>query len=218
VRNISRPIPVSTRSAPEWEAELAAAILKLFLSLSFMFATACAVQAQGITASAQISGQPAGGGSYNYTLTLGNANSSLSSISTFWYSWSPGADFLPSSPKSVQTPAGWAYSIQGGPYYDYYGYYYPDGYSIKFTTATTPLAPGSSLNFGFISPDSPAALAGNSPWYPGYKVGTSYVYSGVGSGNSSLFTVQSVPEPSLLGLLVAGSAGLLTGRRRSRPA
>jgi hypothetical protein len=216
VRNISKPIPVSAFFAPAGDRGLAVSIMKLFLGLVFLLGATRAVHAQGISASAQISGQTAGGGSYNYTLTLANANSSLSSISTFWYSWVPGADFLPSSPMSVQAPAGWAYSIQGGPYYNY-GYYYPDGYSIEFTTTTKPLAPGSSLNFGFVSPDSPAALAGNSPWYSGYKVGTSYVYSGIGSGNTSSFTVQSVPEPSSLGLLVAGSACLLAGWRR-RPA
>jgi PEP-CTERM motif-containing protein len=210
-----KPISVSECFAQFSAAGLAASTTR-FLFLLFSLGAVCAVHAQGITAGAQISGQPSGGGAYDYTITLNNANSSLSPIATFWYSWVPGADFLPTSPTSVQAPTGWTYSIQGGPYYSY-GYYYPDGYSIEFTTATSPLAPGSSLNFGFMSSDSPSALAGDSPWYPGNLVGTSYVFSGVGeSGNNFEFLVQSVPEPSSPGLLAAGAVGLLVARWRRR--
>lgn len=209
------PISVSTRLAPFSATGLAASTTR-FLYLIFSLGTACAVHAQGISADAQIGSQPSGSGSYNYTITLNNESSSLSPIATFWYSWVPGADFLPTSPTSVQAPTGWTYSIQGGPYYNY-GYYYPDGYSIEFTTTTSPLAPGSSLNFGFVSKDSPLALAGDSPWFPGNLVGTSYVFSGVGeSGNNSGFLVQSVPEPCLPGLLLVGSVGLLASGWRRR--
>ncbi len=178
---------------------------------------ASAVHAQ-IQADAQLTGQSAGGGLYTYNITLNNLGSSSSGIQTFWYSWVPGADFLPTSPTSVQAPAGWMSSVQGGPYYDPYGYYYPDGYSIEFTTSTTPLNPGSSLTFGFMSTDSPAALAGNSPIFTYYPVGTSYVFSGVGeSGLGLQFVVQSVPEPSSLALLTA-SIGLWSITRRGRRA
>src|SRR5450432_1942508 len=66
VRNMPKPIMVSARLAPVWEAELAADILKLFLVLSFVFGTVRAVHSQGIAASAQISGQPDGGDAYKY--------------------------------------------------------------------------------------------------------------------------------------------------------
>ena len=187
-----------------------------FLGVLCVLGTSYAGHAQGISADAGITGQSSGGGSFNYTITLNNESSSLSPIATFWYSWVPGADFLPTSPLSVQAPAGWTYSIQGGGYY-YYGYYYPDGYSIEFTTTTSPLAPGSSLDFGFTSKDSPSALAGDSPLFPGNPVGTSYVFSGVGeSGDNAELFVQPVPEPSSAGLLAAGSAALLAARWRKR--
>jgi hypothetical protein len=190
--------------------------LKFLLGLLFVLGIARAVPAQGIIASAELRGQSVGGGLYDYTVTLISEPNSHNPIATFWFGWVPGASFLPSSPTSVSAPAGWTYSIEGGPYY-MYGYPYYDGYSIEYTTSTTPLQPGASLNFGFVSADSPAALAGDSPWHPGYQVGTSYVYSGIGSGNNSVLFAQLVPEPSSLVLLAAWAAGLwVAGWRRRR--
>jgi hypothetical protein len=208
MKTMIRPIEIST--APlSISTPCSFSLARIVLGCLCVLAAAGGLHAQGIVANAQISGQPAGGGVYSYTIVLNNSASSASSISTFWYAWVPGADFLPSSPGSVQPPAGWGDSVQGGPYYDpYYGYYYPDGYSIEFTTMTSPLTPGSSMSFTFVSSDSPAALAGNSPIFSYYPVGTSYVFSGVGeSGNSGQFIVQSVPEPSALALLAAAGVG-----------
>ncbi len=199
-----------------WRAGAAGRRIVPFLPGLLALGAASAAHAQ-IQADAQLTGQSAGGGLYTYNITLNNLGSSSSGIQTFWYSWVPGADFLPTSPVSVQAPAGWMSSVQGGPYYDPYGYYYPDGYSIEFTTSTTPLNPGSSLTFGFMSTDSPAALAGNSPIFTYYPVGTSYVFSGVGeSGLGLQFLVQSVPEPSSLALLTAASIGLWSITRPGR--
>jgi hypothetical protein len=202
-----RPSKIST-PPPASSALHFSSIAEIVLGCWCGLAAGGTIHAQGIIADAQISGQPAGGGLYSYTIMLNNSASSTSPISTFWYAWVPGSDFLPSSPASVQPPAGWGGSVQGGPYYGPYGYYYPDGYSIEFTTMTSPLAPGSSMSFAFVSSDSPAALAGNSPIFYYYPVGTSYVFSGVGeSGNSGQFIVQSVPEPSALALLAAAGVG-----------
>jgi hypothetical protein len=169
---------------------------------------ASAVQAQ-IVASGQMSGTPIGGGVYDYTITLHNDPSSSSGIQTFWYSWVPGADFLPSSPMSVTPPAGWAYYISVDPYYY--------GYSIEFYNYYTALTPGSSLDFHFTSSDTPETLAGNSPIYLYYPIGTSWVFSGVGYGDSLQFVVESVPvpEPGTMSLLTVGLLGCWCAVRRS---
>jgi len=200
---------VSGRFALAPGAGSTAASWRLLLGLLFVLSTACSVQAQSIIANAQISGQAAGGGGYNYTITLDNTAASTSPIGTFWYSWVPGEDFLPSSPTSVQPPTGWTDAIT------HFGA--TDGYAIEFLASTPLLSPGSSLAFKFSSPDAPTAIAGNSPFYSTTPVGTSFLYGGTTpfSGASAEIVVQSVPEPSSLGLLMAGALGLLAaGRRR----
>ena len=174
----------------------------LCLALPFLPWTACRVCAQSLVANAQLSAAAVGARSFDYTITLNNTSASTSSIETFWYAWQPGGgDYLPSSPLSVQPPAGWNAVITGGGV--------GDGYGLLFETSTAPLAPGSSLSFSFTSPDSPAAVRGNSPWYSGTPVGSSAVYSGHLYGATETLVVEPVPEPSTLSLLWAG--GLLIG-------
>lgn len=199
---------VPGRFAPAQAAGSAAACRRLLLSLLFVLGTASSVHAQSIIANAQISGQAAGGGGYNYTITLNNTAASTSPIGTFWYSWVPGEDFLPSSPTSVQPPTGWTDTIT----HNTFG---ADGYALEFIASSALINPGSSLAFKFSSPDSPAALAGNSPFYLTTPVGTSFLYGGTPfSGASAEIVVQPVPEPSSLGLLLAGALGLLVASRR----
>ncbi len=208
-----------TVTLPTWRSFLFSSRTAVSFWLAFLIGLGAAgnMQAQFLSPLAQISSQPAGGGLYNYSISLQNNPGSASSIETFWFSWLPGLDFLPSQPGSVQPPAGWNYSIQGGPY-SYLGYTYPDGYSIEFTSSTGPIAPGASLNFKFVSSDSPSALAGTSSIYPGYQILTSFIYSGIGeSGFGSQFQVQVVPEPGALALLIVGLAALfLTPARFNR--
>lgn len=168
----------------------------------YMLGSAGPLNAQGLLVDAQINGQTAGGGLYDYTITLNNEAGSASSLETFWYSWVPGANFLPSNPTTISAPSGWAAAVthvSAG-----------DGYGIQFTTSTSPLNPGSSLEFGFSSSDTPTAIAGDSPFYPGTPVGTSFVYSGGPfAGSSQQFVVQSVPEPMSLTLAEMGFVGLV---------
>jgi len=183
------------------------------LGISLGLGVATTLNAQVINAVATISSQSLGGGMYDYVINLQNSASSTSSIETFWYAWLPsGENFLVSSPSSVTPPnASWSYNIS----YGYYDYYYYD-YGIEFTSTTDPINPGSSRNFEFVSSDPPSVINGESTIYPGYQVGTSYVYSGIVSGAMEQIVVtQAVPEPSLAGLFALG--GLIWCARRFRP-
>ncbi len=75
-----------------------------------------------------------------------------------------------------------------------------DGYAIQFDANSTvyDVAPGSSLTFGFQSADTPAQLAGVSPFHTSFPVLTSFVYSVGplrGDGEKILVSFASVPEP-----------------------
>jgi hypothetical protein len=172
-------------------------------------ASAISAQAQVINASGTISGASLGNGSYNYTLTLNNLATSTASIESLWYAWVPGQFYLPSSPSSVQVPAGWTDGIVSS----------FDGSSIQFINSTTPLAPGHSVTFGFITVDAPADVFGDASYYPNTPVGTSVANSGLPlSGVSRQFVVTPVPEPSPLALLAAGSIGLIVIAWRKKTA
>lgn len=165
-----------------------------------------------ISADAEITAVQSGP-DFDDTITLTNTSGAGNdSIATFWFAWVPGKDFLPTDPISVSLPAGWRDAITHGGS--------TDGYAIQFDAISTAdnLAPGGSLTFGFATADSPAALMGNSPFYPSFPVLTSFVYSTGplrGDGSEFLVTFASVPEPSSLVLAACGAIGSL-GRWRSR--
>lgn len=123
---------------------------------------------------------------YRYSLDL--QNNGTTTIGTFWYSWVPGEDFLPSSPTNIVSPAGWTSTITGGGA--------NNGYAIEWTT-TSPIAAGSVVSgFGFDSPDAPTVLLEVSPAHSTHTVGTTFVYQGaplVGTGFQ--FSVEPVAHP-----------------------
>jgi hypothetical protein len=163
------------------------------------------VRAGSLETSATISATP-DGSNWDYTIALTNLSSSTDSLETFWYSWVPGKDFMPVSPLSVSPPTGWTDMVtNGGP---------TDGFAIQFVTTSAALTPGNTLDFSFTSAATPAQLAGDSPFYPGIPVGTSFVYQGAPFvGDSFNFVVSSVPEPSTLTLaLVGGLVGFVSLR------
>jgi hypothetical protein len=151
---------------------------------------------------------------FDYTIKLDNLATSTDSISTFWYAWIPGQDYLTTKPISVSSPTGWTSLITHFPNLP------TNGFAIQYKTLSAPLAPGHSLLFGFTSPDTPDKVTGNSPFFLHPPVGTSFVYSGQPfQGDSLEFVVRSVPEPSTLTMGVCGVlltfAGLHARRRFS---
>jgi hypothetical protein len=169
--------------------------------------------ASGIDASGVLTSKPAGG-DFDYSITLTNSNASPNPIGTFWFGWVPGKDFLPTAPFDITAPTGWVEQVTHGGA--------TDGFAIQFIDKTGPLlAPGSSLSgFGFTSADTPAQLAGSSPFYPGTPATTSFVYNGAPFSTFSdqfVVSVESVPEPSslILGLFGAvTSFGYLLLKKR----
>ena len=152
-------------------------------------------------ATARYSATQLGPGQYQYAITL--TDTGTTPIGTFWYAWSPAGNYLPSPPSQVASPLNWSGSSMTG---------YYDGSSVLWTTGS-PLQPGQSLSgFSFQSPDSPASIAGTSPFFPDAPVNTSYVYSGGPFSDAGFQIVASpVPEPAaaLVPLI------LLLARRRS---
>jgi hypothetical protein len=175
-------------------------VLRFAVALAVGAASISSSRAQGIVASGQITAT--GSGPFNYSLTVSNSGSATSPIGSFWYAWIPGQFYLPTVPSSAHAPAGWTDSIVGD--------------SIQFIASSSAnyIAPGSSLGgFGFTSTDTPAAIGGNAPAYPGTPVGTTVAYAaGLFSLPSETFVFTSVvPEPSAMSLLLAGSLGVLAG-------
>jgi uncharacterized protein YjdB len=139
-----------------------------------------------ITPSGIISSTP-NGANFDYTITLTNSNSSNAGIGTFWYAWVPGQDYLATNPVSVTPPTGWTDNItnMGA----------GDGYAIQYLANSSAyyVQPGSSLNFLFTSADTPASVEGDSKFYPGTPVGTSFVYpTGPFSDSGHQFVVKAL--------------------------
>lgn len=169
------------------------------------FATSAWAQSQTM-ASGVITLTGQGSGLYDYDIDLTNIGST--GIQTFWFSWIPGANFMPDSPSNISSPSTWTETITSG-----------GGYAIQWKTSVG-LAAGDSLDgFQFSSPDSLSVLEGSvSAFGTSYPILTAFVYSGQPlSGTSDQFVVtpSSTPEPSTW--LALGGLGLVAviGRRRN---
>src|SRR5262249_34341570 len=98
------------------------------------------------SASAQLSLVSTSGSTFNYSITV--TNTGTTNIGTFWFSWVPDEDFLPSVPSNVANPTGWSSSITGTANS-------VDGSAIEWVATTNPITPGHSLSgFNFSSADS----------------------------------------------------------------
>jgi hypothetical protein len=126
---------------------------------------------------------------YHYDIDV--MNTGTTNIGTFWFSWLPGADFLPSAPLSQASPTGWASALTGSN--DTF-----DGTAIQWIASSNAITPGHSLGgFAFTSHDSPAVLAGKSPTHPATDVLRSEVYSGAPFSDAGF--AFNVAPPDTLG-------------------
>lgn len=154
-----------------------------------------------------------GGPNFTYAMTIKDASDATEPIGTVWFAWIPGQDYLATSPLSETSPAGWkmnAITHSGS----------SDGYAIQWvaTSAASDIPIGGSLSgFGFTTTDSPAAIDGNSVFFPSTPVLTTFAYdAGPFSDAGAEFVVTPVPEPATvaMGLVPA----ILLVLRRSRRA
>ena len=172
------------------------------------------LHAQGtLIASATITEIGMVGSEYEYSLALDNIGSNP--INAFWYGWLPGKFDLPSAPTSITGPSGWSGSAVLA--------------SVQFANNSgNAIAPGSIGLFAFESTASPTALT--SGMTDGVPTGDSVAYATVNSMNEGQFnvpgvasgafqpTLAAVPEPSSLGLMATGLAGISAwlARRRAK--
>lgn len=170
--------------------------LKILFLAMLVLGTAVSVKGQGDMPSGTLGFS--GNGPYLYTLTFSNAPSATSPIGSVWYAWIPGHFYLPGQPISVAAPAGWTANASG--------------HSVQWSanSAAYDIGPGQSLSgFSYRANFTPAQLAA-AP-----NSGLSDAYAGaLQSDLGRYFTVQSVPEPSTVTLLILGATGLLLFSRR----
>ncbi len=178
-------------------SNLTPAIMRLVLTLALAAGTATSVLAQGQLASGTI--HSSGSGPYSYSLSFSNSPSATSPIGSVWYAWVPGSFYLPGVPTSASAPAGWTATISS------------DSVQFVASSAANDITAGQSLSgFNYQATFTPAQLAA-AP-----NSGRSDAYSGgLFSDAGVIFTVQAVPEPASLMLLIPGATGLyLIGLRR----
>jgi hypothetical protein len=167
--------------------------------------------ATGISATASMSSTQIAPGEFNYQITVNDAGSTT--IGTFWFSWIPGAGFMPAAPTNVMDPTGWTEILTNG------------GKSIQWKTTTNDISAGDSLSgFSFDSTVTPSEFLGIFPG-PGLGAGdpilTTTVYAGAPLvGPDNIFVVAEIPEPGTLPLTITGLAlaAFLTFRLRRRSA
>jgi hypothetical protein len=153
-----------------------------------------------------------GGPNFTYDMTLKNASNATVPIGTFWFAWVPGEDFLATSPLSETAPNGWRVNA-----ITHFGS--TDGYAIQWVanSAASDVPIGGSLSgFNFTTTDSPASVNGDSPFFPGTPVLTSFVYDGAPFSDAGTeFAPTPVPEPASLAVGLVPMAMLLRRRRRT---
>jgi hypothetical protein len=183
--------------------KITSSCLRILFFLALAAGIVFSVQAQGELPTGTVSSS--GSGPYDFILSFSDGATATAPIGSVWYAWVPGFFYLPSAPTTVSAPAGWSATIANN----------GANSSIQFvaSSAADYITPGHSLSgFGFTATFSPAQLAA-AP-----NSGVSFVYAaGLFSDAGQQFTVQAVPEPSTLALLMLGATGSwLIGRRKLR--
>jgi len=109
-----------------------------------------------------------GGGQYANAITVHNTGTTT--IGTFWYSWIPGENFMPSAPTNITSPPGWNAQVYvfAGPTYSIEWYTYNPA---SYIPAGAQLA-----GFNYNGTMSPAALQQPAANDPHYHITDSYLY------------------------------------------
>jgi hypothetical protein len=155
-------------------------------------------------ASATISYTTAGA-NYDYTITLFNPGADTYDLRSFWYGWTQSGNNLPSDPSSPGNSLGWANTL--------------DGNSIMWgTSSSTPLAPGQSATFTFVSSSTPTAMTtGGASASVAYVNGIDFSQGISGDSTGAFSPTLVVPEPSSVALFAAGIGFMAFGLRSRIP-
>lgn len=164
----------------------------------------------------------ADGINYDYDIVLTNTLAttatagvtSSTTIGTFWFAWIPGQDYLQFKPISTTSPAGWVALLTHVPNVA------TNGWAIqwKATSSASYIAVGSSLTFSFVSAETPASIAGPTPYFNHPLETVSFVYNQAPfSAVAQQFTVDiASPEPTTVLPAVLGALGLGVRNYRNR--
>jgi hypothetical protein len=166
-------------------------LLPLLLLLGLVFNASAAITASGIISWTQT------GSTFNYSIKL--SNTGTTHISTFWFAWIPGQDYIPNTPTPT-SPAGWSATVTNGGA--------ADGFGIMWTTSSAPVPAGGTVTgFNFSSTSTPAQIMGDSTFHPGHPVTTSFVYiEGAFQDAGFQFVVTTPPTLSVSHLALAAPA------------
>jgi len=156
---------------------------------------AISAHAQDVTVTAFLTFVPAANNVFDYTLTL--KNTGPEAIESLWLGWVPG-DFDIDSPTNVGNDLGWASPVVS------------DSVEYGGSPSETFLASGATGTFTFDSTSTPADFMSESAG-PSVAYGVDaqpFAIEGT-TLHSVEFSPEVVPEPSTVGLLVAGALAIL---------
>jgi hypothetical protein len=141
--------PKQKRNAKNMISKMNSIRLSLAVAAGWAAAT---VSSQAQSATATIA-WVAAGSSYNYTITLHNTGAIA--LNSFWYGWTTSGDNLPAAPSSPANSSGWGNTVSGHSIKWVNTSYSYDGTTYYYGT---PLAPGASTTFTFVSSTPPSAI------------------------------------------------------------
>jgi hypothetical protein len=167
---------------------------------------AATVSSQAQSATATISWvADVDGSDYDYTITLQNTGSV--DLNGFWYGWTQGGNNLPSSPSSADNSLGWENDLSGNSIM-WENAYSENGYTYYYGT---PLAPGASATFTFVSSSSPTDIMNSPSGESVAYVSTIDFSQGVDGDSTSVFSPTSTAPPPAVPTVTATITGVANG-------